>query len=324
METQTEALVKVQPCDAALRERLLALVNTDGISRGEIARRSNINPAIISQYLAEPGNQYPGDTAKYERRLRAWLDRREIELLAGVATMKSSVAMQLQSFAATVRRRRIMGRVIGEAGIGKTRGCAWLGAQDANALVYFVTRESGTTESVRGAMFRRFGIRGAKSYGHSNVDKYAELIKRLRGADVTFVFDQAHRLSQGALHFLCEVWNDTRHGMLFVGTDRLLDVTTRDEQIASRMLYTRGLVVDEESARELITHQIKALLPDINGELKAVTNLCFNLSEGRKFRDVEMRLNDMADRAESKVNAGKNWRDLFAQAADGQFVATEE
>jgi len=321
---ETQALVKTYPCDVAFREKLIGLITTEGISRGEMARRSNINPAIISQYLSDAGNLYSGDTAKYERRLRAWVERREIELLAGVATIKSAAATQLKSFAATVRRRRIMGRVIGEAGIGKTRGCAWLGEQDASCLVYFVTKESGTTEAVRGALFRRFGIRGAKSYGHSNVEKYAELIKRLRDADVTFVFDQAHRLSQGALHFLCEVWNDTRHGMLFVGTDRLLDVTTRDEQIASRMLYTRALVMTEADARALIEHQVAALLPEINGELKAVTNLCFKLSEGRKFRDVEMRLNDMADLAESKHNVGKNWRELFAQAEDAAAVAPED
>ena len=320
-EIKTEtALVKSFPCDLALREKALALIAT-GVTQSQIARGSNIASAIVSQWLNPSGNVYPGDIAKYERRISAWLENRDLEFLAGIATVQSFVGEQIESVGETLRRQRIMGKAIGGAGIGKTRGCTFLAGKKANALMFYVTKETGSREAVRAWLFKKFGVRGGKTYGYSNLDKYQELIKRLREADVNFVFDQAHRLSLGALHFLCELWNETRKGILLVGTEKLFDLVERDEQIASRTRFTHILQTTPETTRELVKHQIKSLLPELNGELPALLNLCAKLAAEKSFRDVEMQLINMADLRDKDRNKGRSWTELFERSS--QFTQSQ-
>ena len=159
---QTQALIKSFPCDEELRGRLLALRESGDVTNSKIAKGACISDAIVSQYLNPAGNIYPGEIAKYERHLAGWLDRREMETLAGIPTIPTAVSEQIASAAKMIRRCGIMGKGIGKAGIGKTRGAALLASTDPGSLLRTVSRETGTRESIRSGLFRALGIRGPR------------------------------------------------------------------------------------------------------------------------------------------------------------------
>ena len=319
-EAAERELLSLYPCDETIRQRLLKSLE-EGMTLGDIARGSGVNRSIVSQYLSPAGNQYSGNVAIYEQKMNYFLERRDLEFLAGIETVETVITRQVETLVKAVRQQRIMGRGIGPAGIGKTRSALWAGMRDSTLKVFFVSAETGTREAVRSGMFRAFGIRGGqKTYGSSNLDKYRELVKRVRAADITFVFDQAHMLSTSAMHFLCELWNETRRGQLWLGTDALLDKLLRDEQIASRVEFGDVLAADIKTLEPIVQHQIRSLLPASSGEFSRLTHLCERLAANGSLRRVEMRLGTMLYLSEKPSNKGKSWCDLFEQAGEFSTV----
>lgn len=315
-EREPLALAKTYPCDAAMRMRIVKEIE-NGLSIGELARGSNINRSIVSQYVAGDGNIYPGNIAPYERRMLAWIEKRNLEYLAGIETVETEIVKQVQALVNAVHRQRIIGRGIGSAGIGKTRAAMFIAAKDSRVRPYFTSKQSGGLETVRTWLFKEFGVRGgAKTYGRSNAEKYQELVKRVRDADVIFLFDQAHRLSISAMHLLCELWNDTKRAQLWEGTEALLDKIQRDAQIASRVEFGDRLMVDADSIHSLVQHQVKAVLPELNGEGARVVKMCEKLAVNGCFRRVEMRLGTMLYLSEKPSAKDKSWCELFEMAGD--------
>ena len=325
-ETST-AVTKTFPFDPEIRGRLLALIES-GVKQAEIVRGSRVQTAIVSQYLNKAGNLYPGDTERYERALKAWLNRRDLELLAGIPTVTTAVSEQILSAAKMVMRCGIMGKGIGKAGIGKTRGATLLeSVEDMNAIVFYASKETGDRDSIRNHLYRAMGIRGPQK-GPKRRVMYVELEKRLKNAKPLIVIDQAHMLGKGAIDFLVELWNATRAPQLWLGTRKLAEKLERDEQWASRLDFTFELsvVVDKESqtneVRPLVDHQVKSRLPELNGEFKQVAGLCEKLAITGSFRRVEMRLTTMLYLSESPRNKDKSWAELFEMA--GAFLNESE
>jgi DNA transposition AAA+ family ATPase len=315
-QTQTQALVKVFPCDMVLRTRCQTLLDT-GTIQADLSRRSGVPAAVLSVYLSPEGNKYTGNIEVYERKLEAYLARRDLETLAGIPTIKTPVSDQIATAARMARRARLMVKTIGRAGIGKTRGASLLSGE---AMVLYVSRETGTREGVRARLFKLVGIRGPrKRTAERRRLMYSEMCARLRGTDLLIVVDQAHKLSGPAIDFLCELWNDTGAPQLWLGTEDLAEKLERDEQWASRLATTVWLevAVDAETneVRELVQHQIKSRISDLNGETLALTNLCEKLALHGNFRRVEMRLATMLCLSESGRNKDKTWKELFSQSA---------
>ena len=313
------------PFDAEIRGRLLALMES-GIKQAEIVRGSRVQSAVVSQYLNKAGNLYPGDTERFERAFKSWLNRRELELLAGIPTISTTISEQIVSAAKMVMRCGIMGKGIGKAGIGKTRGATLLQTVEGlNAIVIFASKETGYKEFIFRELCREMGIRGPQK-GPKRRPMYVELEKRIREAKPLIVVDQAHMLGKSAIDFLVELWNATRAAQLFLGTRKLVEKLERDEQWASRLDFTFELNVvvdgDTNEVRPLVEHQIKSRLPELNGEFKQVASLCEKLATHGSFRRVEMRLATMLYLSESPRNKDRSWAELFDMA--GEFLNAAE
>lgn len=319
-------LTKTFPCNEELRARLLALRDAGHVTNAMISKGSGVTDAIVSLYLNLAGNAYSGNTAQYESKLAAWLERREIDTLAGITTIKTAVAEQIISAAKMVQRCGIMGKGIGRAGIGKTRGAIWLTSiTELSAITLFASKETGDREFIFRELCMKMGIRGPRK-GAKRRPMYAELVRRVREASPLIVIDQAHMLNKGAIDFLIELWNATHTAQLWLGTRKLAEKLNRDEQWASRLDFTFELsvLVDAETneVRPLVEHQIKARLPELNGEFKTVAARCEKLALAGSFRRVEMRLTTMLYLRESPRAAGKSWTELFDMA--GKFLTAAE
>jgi len=299
--------------DAVVRARIMAAIES-GLTLGELARGSGVNRAIVSQYCAAGGNTYPGDVAKYEALMDAFLDRRGLEILSGIPTIETPVSTQIFSAARMAQRTHLMVKCIGPAGIGKTRGAAVVKQKDETAVVLAVSQARGTLESVRAEVFRLFGIRGPQKGRNGAAEKYALLIKKLRGTELLLVIDQAHRLGSAAIHFLCELWNDTQAPQLWLGTEALVSKLARDAQWATRLHATFPLAVAPEEIHELVKHQVKSRLNDLNGEGVRITNPCEKLATRGSFRSVENHLALMAYLHTTPENKNRSWVELFEDA----------
>lgn len=329
-DTPTEK--QIFPCDPAIRARALALLEA-GVTKGEMAKGSAINAGVLYPYLDEAGNCYAGSIEKYERMLSSWMERRELEMLSGIPTIWTSVADQMEQVAKMLNRCSIMGKAIGNSGIGKTRGCLALKDKDKSILLIQADGETGTREGVRRKLFAEAGIRGPRKASHRRLAMMQELYKRLRASRQMILVDQAHMLSGPAINLLVEVFNATAAPQMFVGTDKLVEKLERDEQWASRLNFTWTLDVSEtrdengkpvSQVRPLIAHQIAHRL---NGgssavsatEQKRLVSLCekIALKDGH-FRRVEHRLNMMLFLRESPKLKDKEWCDLFEMS--GQFL----
>ncbi|HAO79529.1 MAG TPA: hypothetical protein DCQ92_11250, partial [Verrucomicrobia subdivision 3 bacterium] len=312
MNSTLTEIKKGFPCDLELRENLRLLRTTGKTSNSKLARACGLNDAVVSQYLNDDGCLYPGDIAKVERKFSAWLERRSVDNLAGIPTIQTPVSEQIASAAKMVRRCRIMGKGIGRAGIGKTRGAILLRSNDETTLLNFISRETGSLEAVRSRLFKQLGVQGPrKRTGNRRRLMYAELVKRLCDSDLLLAIDQAHRLSLPAMEFLAELWNDTHAPQLWLGTSALADKLERDEQVASRVAFTFELsvLVDKTTneVRALVEHQIKSRLGDVNGEMAGLLTQCEQLAFTGCFRRVEMRLATMLYLSENPCNKGKSW-----------------
>ena len=321
---------KVFPCDLAVRARALALLEA-GITKAEMARGSGINAGILYPYLDEAGNTYPGVTETYEHLLAAWMDRRELQLLSGIPTIWTGVAAQMESVAMMLNRCSIMGKVIGDSGIGKTRGCLALREKDKSIILIFADGETGTRDGIRRKLFAEVGIRGPRKSSNRRLAMMQDLYKRLRATRRLIVVDQAHMLSCPAINLLVELYNATVAPQMFVGTDKLVDKLERDEQWASRLNFTWLLDVADiqpedgktiSQVRPLVTHLVSHKLQGSTAtalEQKRLVPLCekIALADGH-FRRVEQRLNMMLYLHSSPANkkAAREWCDLFTDAAE--------
>ena len=322
------SIVKTYPCDESLRLVLRDMREKGEITNGALSRVSMVNESIISQYLATEGNKYDGDIAKYEAKFRYWLEKRDLEKMGGIPTIRTSITEQVESAARMLRRCGIMGKGIGKSGIGKTRALAWLVANDPTIYGYFTSGKTGRRELLEKFLQKKVGLRGVTT--RTDVPReqrnYLELVKRLREAEPRpiIIIDQAHRLNSPALDFLTELWNDTGVPIMLIGTRALIDKLERDEQWASRTDFTFELkvIVDEKDGvnevRPIVEHQLKNRLPDLNGEEPRLIRLCEGLARRGSFRRVEMRLTTMLYLRDSVANHGKSWADLFEQA--GNFL----
>ena len=328
-EAGSAALSKTFPCDEELRGRLRALRAAGQITNAKLVKGTRVNETIVSQYLNDDGNLYPGEIEKYEARLASWLDRRELEALDNIPTIATPVSDQIASAAKMIRRCRIMGKGIGKAGIGKTRGSILLQAEDETAVLLFVSRETGTREAIRSAVLKKLGIRGPrKRTANRKRLMYSQLVNKLRGSDILLILDQAHKLTGPAIDFLVELWNDTHVPQLWLGTHDLIDKLARDEQWASRLSFTVNLAVQVDRAKDinevraLVQHQIDSRLPQASAEKKQLATLCEKLALTGSFRRVEMQLTTMLYLSESPKTKGKTWCELFDLA--GEFLPYTE
>ncbi|MDE2021174.1 MAG: hypothetical protein KGJ13_12635, partial [Patescibacteria group bacterium] len=75
------------------------------------------------------------------------------------------------------------------------------------------------------------------------------------------------------------------------------------------------LSAEEAACETMVKHQIKCILPELNGEFPRLSKLCSEVAAGGKFRDVEMLLGLMLYMSEKPDNRDKKWLDLFSLAS---------
>jgi DNA transposition AAA+ family ATPase len=297
MENATENKRKVYPCDKVLRERLSVLRELPGWSNNVIAKRMGVNPAVISQYLNDEGCIYPGDIKSLETKITDLLDNEARRQASGVETVKCDETQQVRTALEYIRKTSDIGLIIDSSGGGKTRGCEFYVKENPTAIFFRAYAWCVAKKDAERFMFDKAGQSGYDN----RTPRTVHAVNKLRGSERLIVVDDAHFLHHTALLWWVHFHEATQMPLALGGTFELLKKIEADPQIFSRVGLRfeikklddkGGIVID----RELIKHLIHQLLPNCNGELADLTDLCEQVArEHGQYRSVHKQLKVTAE-----------------------------
>ena len=323
-----EAAPKIVPADDELRARALALRDSGGITNSKLASELGVNSSIVSQYLSPDGCTYPGDVAKFERKLEQWFRSHDLQSAWGIETIPTGVSRQFERAVEMTRRCRRMGTILGGSGLGKTRSAMLYADSNEFAILISAKRYAGDEESVRNALFKAAGIQGPRKHkGRRRAYMMRQLEQALRDTARPIIVDNAHRLSRPALQLLFDLHDETHSPVILMGVPDLEDKLRTDEQWASRIALRFDLQPAEDLKLKvndwhaLVSHQVRQLIPagaDAQ-DLKRLEAHAEKIArQDGHFRRVEMRLGMALYLRQAPSAKDATWCALFEEA--GAFL----
>jgi len=303
---------RIFACNTLLRQKLIDMRDQDGSpwSNAKFATKFGVNVSVVSQYLNERGCIYDGDIARLERSADDFLRNEERRRLSGIETAPCDIVDQMLTAFEYIRKTNDLGVIVAESGEGKTRGIELIQKSNVLAMLFHVRAWSSDKNSLQSALWDVI-----PHVGYDPQTKRASfLVTSLRGSDRPLIVDDAHKLTRPALHLLFDLYDETNIPICLIGTDELVLKLEDDPQRFSRVGIHWAVKPGEKDRRKLITHQIKSIAQDVNGELDELRDLCERVcTQHGHFRSVEKQL-----KLASEIKHGKNkdltWCQAFRQA----------
>jgi DNA transposition AAA+ family ATPase len=277
--------VKTYPCDEKLRKEILDLRGSNAWTNTSLAAQIGYTDAVVSQYLGVGGNRYSGNVKRVEKKFMEFLRDQRLSLDASVASIACDVSRQVEEAIEDIRTSKQIGAVLGEPGIGKSRGIHLYCANHELAIPLFVWYGERNASSTEECLFKSADVARVKRGGR----EAKMLAEKMAGSNRIIIVDDAHKLTCPALQLLYDFRDRTGLPIALFGDHRLIEKLRNDPQRLSRTgsVYTLKLKVTED----LIEHHIRQIIPDVNGELPALKKLCNTIArEAGHFRSVQMEL----------------------------------
>ena len=312
MTTTPEKNTEVARTSSDTRELLLQLIaqrkgTEDEISINKLAKKLGYSSSVLSQYLDEDGNKYPGDVVRLEKAIDDFIRNEMRRKVSGVDTIETVQVKELAKALEYIRKTNDVGIVLAEAGITKTRGIDHFCLSNPLAILHRARQWSKDVPSLEAVIFD--AVKG----GYNNHTKRVDhALKKLRGSDRLLIFDDAHKLTRPALQWVFDFHDETLCPVALVGIYELEDKLEDDAQRFSRV----GLrwEIKPENPRELITHLIRSLCPNIGTpDARILFPLCEQVTEQHgHFRSVHKQLKVAAEIREGKPSL--SWEQAFKSA----------
>lgn len=297
-------------CNEVLRQRFRELRENDNAhySNSKLAKRLGYSDAsIISQWLNDEGCKYAGDVGKLEARATELLRSIETRRVSGIETVAKGIYADLRAALDYIQTTGGVGAVYAESGEGKTRGLELYLIENPRAVLFHVRSWTRDMGSIVGALFAAVGSRGYDP----RTKRESFLVNKLRGSDRLLVVDDAHKLTAQALQWLYDFGDESGCPLALVGTPELERKVNADGQRASRTGIAWELACERRGP--LLTHLVRQVLPDVDGELEEVVELCAEAAgDFGHFRNAEQQLK-MARQQKRNV-PGLSWAQAFKQA----------
>ena len=285
-ESPSTATKTIPPHDAELIRRIEE-IKPLWKSHAKLGQKLGYTPAVITQWL---GGKYPGKVDQVEARVRDYLLNEQRRRLSGVDTIGCEISRELTSAVELARKTNDIGGIIGEPGVGKTRGIDLFCEGDEEkgipgnplAMLFRTTVWRADKDSVESAMMQIVGWTG-----YNNRVKRAEfLCEKLAGSDRPLLVDDAHKLMPLSLQWFFDFQDATGIPLIFIGGYLLEDKLRADPQRFSRVGFWKELRPEDPEA--LILHLVTTLAPGcVNGERDDLMGLCRQVSDNHgHFRSV--------------------------------------
>lgn len=278
--------IKLYGCDHEFRAHFLAwrAENTKWDDK-RIASEIGRSPAMIYQYCHAAGCAYAGNVKGLEEKLAELMRDCHLELDTNISTIACDISAQIADAVEEIRTAKRIGVIIGEPGIGKTRGTHEYIRDHKLAILFGVNAWNKREADFASCLFKasdleapETGLRGMK-----------ELVNKMTGSGRSFLVDDAHKLTCAALQLAFDFRDASGSPIILLGDHRLVAKLKRDHQRLRRTGIVRYLKIQDATA--LINHHIDTFAPDCGSERKELAALCQQIVAGPgHFGSLQMEL----------------------------------
>jgi DNA transposition AAA+ family ATPase len=278
------------PCDEAFRQQLRKFRDdsrgtAEEWTNGRIAAGIGLSVRVISDYLNPDGNKYDGDTKRIERKLREWLRDIRLQLDSNIVTTACEIAEQIETAVEEIRTAKRMGVVIGEPGIGKTRGIELYCQTHELAIAFTTISWHRNTNSFANCLLKAADVTQSKR----GLRDFESFVEKTIGMTRPILVDDAHKLTRGALQLAYDYRDQTGAPVCLFGDERLILKLKDDAQRLRRTGIVTRLKI--KNPAPLIDHHIQSLIPDANGEAVSLRKLCTQIvAKPGHFGSLQMEL----------------------------------
>lgn len=209
----------------AIRRLVDEVLERESISRASLAKESGINPARLSQFMA---NKYPGDNEPIARSLQRWLNQHnERQSSAGalptapnfITTRTAAKILDALTWAQLASDITV---IYGGAGLGKTQSINHYAETENNVWVCTLSPSSSTVPAVLEEIAFAIGMKEPPS---RSARARREIVERVRNTGGLLIIDEAQHANTQALDEIRSLHDAAGIGIALVG----------NEQVYSRM-----------------------------------------------------------------------------------------
>jgi len=237
---------------AEVRAAVIAYCAEHDIKKVSLAKQMGFNPSVASQILSDTygkdrhGNRKVSD-AKVDQHLRDlndWMevDARRRQSAPKTRYIETRVATRILGAAQHASQHHTIMLCHGPTGIGKSMVAHVMVEKFPGAIYLRISRGNASYQAVRRMLATRLRIKRLtpqRSDSGSLLTPDERIFERLRDSHRFIIIDEAHRLANGALEFLRDVYDETNVPMLLLCTVDLLERIRKDADEDHGQLYSR-------------------------------------------------------------------------------------
>lgn len=245
----------------ALRERLEDYLKGSGKSQTVLAKEIGISGTALSQYLS---NKYP-TPGSIEPKIEEFfnLNEKAVTVTKAPDYVNTSISSEVYSTIAYCHINRCIGTVIGDAGIGKTKGALKYAGDYSEAIYITATKACKSLKD----MYRMTARKLRLNENRNLFDLQYDIRAKLDGSNKVLVIDEAQHLSLTAIDGI-RSFNDENDestlppvGIVLIGNHELrTKMMGRYEQILAQ-LFNRIQIQRQMFTSMVQVEDIKKLFP---------------------------------------------------------------
>ena len=242
-----------------IRDRILQYIKESGKSQSKVAQQIGVSAPMLNQYLS---GKYPNPEAvevKAEEFFR--LEEKGTGLIKAPGYVETSISQEVYMTIEYCHISRCIGVIVGDAGIGKTKGAIKY-AQDYSEAIYITA--SKACKSLKD-MYRMIARKLRINENRNLFDMQTDIRARLDGSNKVIIIDEAQHLSLPAIDGI-RYFNDEDNengmqpvGIVLIGNHELRNKMMGKHEQSLAQLYNRVQIqrvlftsnVDEEDIKKL-------------------------------------------------------------------------
>ena len=283
---------------------LIAAIKSKGLSHAEIGRGMGYSSGAVSTYLA---GKYEGNIAAIETAGREWLRDLTVQGTTGVPTIETEVSRLMRKRFEEIRQSRELTLVIGDAGIGKSRGLGLFLVDHTLAIGFRALPWRSGMNAIAEDLSKAAGI-NRLAEGEKRWDA---ILDRTRGSGRLLIVDDAQELAPRALQCCVDYHEETGNPVCLIGLPSLKKKLLADARRARRIDAVVDLKISDPLP--LVNHLVDQFAQDAGSDRDGLVQLCGNVVTGiGAFGSVEKQLK-YAARARKKKPA-LTWPAAFRAA----------
>lgn len=283
---------KTKDFNVELQTRIRSMIDRDGMSQNSVAKKLDISPTALSQYL---NSKYNGDISALENSITKLLDLNVQQKKYGKIALdfvQTTVANKVSNIAQICQLNGEIALCTGLSGLGKTTAIKNYAKKHSGVIVI----DPDEQINVR-ALMHYFckPLRLEQGINESNVSFAEKIVNKLNRSGKLIIVDESENLDVSCFRALRKIHDrcNATVGLLFVGTDALANKLSKlggeYDYLFTRFSYIDNLDTLTINDTSLLVNQIfpncgDSLIELFHATARANARVLFNLL--KRTRDI--------------------------------------